>query len=1077
MRTETPKQTPEPDLPTLQIGQIFADIERQHHPLIGNRFKEKTILKRSEQVVKALRPVVEAVRAWEQIYAKEDETGLKNKYQELKKKYLKTIKEKGQGLQGKALEKLENQTLDELLPQVFALVSLASQKTIGLRHYDIQIIGGVLLYKNKALKMRTGEGKTLVTTLPAALRAITGKGCHVITANEYLAKRDPAWMGPIYETLGISVGALQDRQKEDQAFIYNPKPEQSKKTDPHFPSLQPATQQQACNCDITYGMSHDFAFAYLFDHMATEPNSTTLKRPLNSAIIDEVDNTLLDEAKTPHKISSDIELQADLFNFFARLVPTLKPSSKDSVDKKNPDGDYIAEEKTKTFLITDKGYDKIINSINDGKLPGLLYGGQLSPYLHQIMTAYLFYKKDVDYKISDDGQIIIIDPQTGRLQPGRKWGDGLQQAIEALEGLQITSLSRTTSSITVQSFFKLYPHLAGESGSLIAGAEEFSKTYGLEVIILPSHVEYQALLGNLKKTTTTTTIPLPFDPTNKNRDSATQEIEQTLYLNPEDGQVAAYQRLDYPLVAYASMEGKWNAIVAEIKYMMAQNRPVLVGTDSVKASQHLSDILASFGIDHEVLNAVNPEQEAEIIAQAGRKGKITISTNMAGRGVDIMLGGNFEEIAKNQLSQDHPDLDLAQIQPQWQTTVKSLKNTGRISDHVSQQPWAQALQSARDNCQRNRQEVIKAGGLHVIACQLGPSKRLGTQLIGRAGRQGDPGSSRIFCSLQDPLFTRFDPNQTTARMLKKLRINSKAPLSGPFIYRPLRNIQEKAEGYDFEARQSLARFEKPVEKARRAFFQERQEILTTKNFAPIMATIGRGLLEKPLAIIANLAQKEFPDQQDWQQLFTDLKSFYQANLPLSLSNKLEETRQKIFVKNTDAKTETFNLPDNPGLVLETICRELAFHLNTNNTNNAKFIKADKLLELAKIPDQQQRLAKLGKYLEGQASHLIEPYNQAYVTVEVLQGNQKTNMKFPLLSIVKTTFLNKADERWSLFLSQVDDIREGIGLQAYGQQQPIIAFIENIFNLHRQNMNGLRILLWQFTLYYYTQAKNQNLNQA
>ena len=644
----------------------------------------------------------------------------------------------------------EGETLDDLLPEAFACVREAARRTLGQRHFDVQLIGGVVLHQGKIIEMRTGEGKTLAATAPAYLNALTGRGVHVVTVNDYLARRDTIWMGQIYHTLGMTAGCV----TQAGAFVYDPehkhhnagegagdggqKGEDEHITDEHDKErdtvgafkvledfLRPVSKKEAYACDITYGTNNEFGFDYLRDNMAlreedmaqrlgrTGPGRTGPGRagPGRAgghyfAIVDEVDSILIDEARTPLIISAPDAESPKLYEVFARIAPKLKEEV-----------DYTIDEKRKAVMVTEEGVAKV------EKIMGVenLYeeGLRMVHYLEQSLRAKVFYIRDKEYVVRD-GEVIIVDEFTGRLMPGRRWSEGLHQAVEAKEGVRVQAESRTLASVTFQNYFRLYEKLSGMTGTAATSAEEFAKVYNLEVVIVP---------------------------TNK-----------------------TMVRIDHSDFVFRSSAGKWKAVVQTIKELHDRGQPVLVGTTSIEKNEKLSALLAREGIAHEVLNAKNHEKEGEIIAQAGRLGAVTVATNMAGRGVDVILGGN------------PPDLMAA-------TKIREL------------------------------------GGLFVAGTERHEARRIDNQLRGRSGRQGDPGASRFFLSLEDDLLRVFGGGMVT-KLMETLKVPEDQPIESGLISKSIEQAQSRIEGYNFDARKHLLEYDDVMNKHREAVYKRRREVLS-----------------------------------------------------------------------------------------------------------------------------------------------------------------------------------------------------------------------------------------------------------
>ncbi|HET6380759.1 MAG TPA: preprotein translocase subunit SecA, partial [candidate division Zixibacteria bacterium] len=626
--------------------------------------------------------------------------------------------------------------LEEVLPEAFAAVREAMRRALGKRHYDVQLMGGIVLHRGAIAEMKTGEGKTFVAPLAAYLNALVGRGVHVVTVNDYLAKRDAQWIGAVFHRLGMSVGSIQ----HETAFIFDPDFPQ---TDERLRNLRPATRREAYAADVTYGTNNEFGFDYLRDNLVIDL-SQRVQRGHFFAIVDEVDNILIDEARTPLIISGPAEESADKYIQFARLVPRLKPVE-----------DYIVDEKYRQVAITEAGTEKMERWLGVDNLFGSDFSN--ARHLEQALKAHALYKRDRDYVVKD-GEVIIVDEFTGRLMPGRRWSEGLHQAVEAKEGVKIQSESRTLATVTFQNYFRMYDKLAGMTGTAETEAEEFAKIYGLEVVVIPT-----------------------------NRPMI---------------------RTDYADLVYRTQKGKWNAVIEEIVEEHEKGRPVLVGTVSVEVSEMLSEMLKRRGIKHNVLNAKFHEKEAEIVAQAGRSGAVTIATNMAGRGTDILLGGN-------------PEMLAAEI----------LHKKGTNVLEASGGEYAAALAEAERICAEDREKVLAAGGLHIIGTERHEARRIDNQLRGRAGRQGDPGSSRFYLSLEDDLMRRF-ASQRVSSLMGRLGFDDDTALESGMVSKTIEGAQTRVEGYNFDARKHVVQFDDIINRQRETIYHERERILRSKDLAP-----------------------------------------------------------------------------------------------------------------------------------------------------------------------------------------------------------------------------------------------------
>ncbi len=646
----------------------------------------------------------------------------------------------------------DGETLDDLLTEAFAVVREAAVRTIGLRHYDVQMIGGMVLHEGKIAEMKTGEGKTLVATLPLYLNALEGRGAHLVTPNDYLSKVGVQTMGPVYHFLGLSVGVIQNSGTGDPnagSFLFDPN---YPSEDARLQNLRPVQRREAYHADITYGTNNEFGFDYLRDNMVIE-TSQLAQRELNFAIVDEVDNILIDEARTPLIISGSADEPSDLYKRFADIVRRLKPSSEDSIENEEPDGDYIIDLKDRIAYLTDAGIEKVERILGIDQLYHPEHADMI-PYLDNSLRAHALYHLDKEYVVQD-GQVIIVDEFTGRMMYGRRFSEGLHQAIEAKEGVQVRRENMTLATITFQNFFRMYNKLAGMTGTALTEAEEFEKIYNLEVVAIPTH--------------------------------------------------RPMVRKDWEDLIYATEEAKFKAVVEEIKHRQQAGQPVLVGTVAIETSERLSKMLSRAGIKHEVLNAKQHEREADIITQAGRPGAVTIATNMAGRGVDILLGGNPEGLARDRLRKQ--GTDILQVPP----------------DDFKKLVAEVAAEIAPD-----RKKVIEAGGLFVLGTERHEARRIDNQLRGRSGRQGDPGESRFFLSLEDDLMRRFSGDRVK-NIMQWAKIPENEPIEHNMVSRSIGQAQVRVEGYNFDIRKRVLEYDDVVNKQREVIYAQRREFLARED--------------------------------------------------------------------------------------------------------------------------------------------------------------------------------------------------------------------------------------------------------
>ncbi|MEO8213464.1 MAG: preprotein translocase subunit SecA, partial [Myxococcales bacterium] len=614
-------------------------------------------------------------------------------------------------------------TLDDILPDAFAVCREAGRRVLGMRHFDVQLMGGMILHGGGIAEMKTGEGKTLVATLPVYLNALGGKGVHVVTVNDYLARRDSEWMGRIYKFLGLSVGII-------------------------VHGLSDWERQANYRCDVSYGTNSEYGFDYLRDNMK-DSIERYVQRDLNFAIVDEVDSILIDEARTPLIISGPAEASADLYQKVNAIIPGLRK-----------DIDYAVDEKAHSAMLTDTGIERVEQRLGVGNL----YNPENIEWLHHItqaLRAHSLYKRDVNYLI-EEGKVIIVDEFTGRKMPGRRWSDGLHQAIEAKEGVEVQEENQTLATISYQNFFRLYKKLGGMTGTADTEAEEFHKIYNLHVNVMP------------------TNRPM--------------------------------KRIDHQDLVYKNERGKFRAVVGEIEDCHKRGQPVLVGTVSVEKSEVVASMLRKKNIPHSILNAKLHEKEAFIVAQAGRKGAVTISTNMAGRGTDIILGGNAEFMARADVDPENAGKPGHELPPEKEVALQ------------------EALARHKAECDAEKKEVLEAGGLHILGTERHDSRRIDNQLRGRAGRQGDPGSSRFFLSLEDDLMRIFGAERITG-IMERLGMEEDVPIEAGMITRVIENSQKKVEAHNFDIRKNLLEYDDVMNQQRKAIYALRRQVLEGR-YAP-----------------------------------------------------------------------------------------------------------------------------------------------------------------------------------------------------------------------------------------------------
>jgi preprotein translocase subunit SecA len=705
----------------------------------------------------------------------------------------------------------QGETLDDLLPEAFAVVREAAKRVLGMRHFDVQLIGGMVLHSGKIAEMKTGEGKTLVATLPTYLNALTGKGVHVITVNDYLAERDSAWMGQVHRFLGLSVGCI-------------------------IHGITDEERKQAYQSDVTYGTNNEFGFDYLRDNMKFEL-SQYVQRDLNYAIVDEVDSILIDEARTPLIISGPSEASSELYYRVNAIIPRLKKGEviehrdgKIGQTLKEYTGDFTVDEKAKSAALTEDGVAAVekmlgVENLYDPRHIELLH------HVNQALKAHALFKNEVDYVVKD-GEVMIVDEFTGRLMPGRRWSDGLHQAVEAKEGVKIESENQTLATITFQNYFRMYDKLAGMTGTADTEAAEFNEIYKLSVVVIPT-----------------------------NRPN---------------------QRADQADVIYKTEQEKFNAVIEDIRTCHQNGQPVLVGTISIENSERLSAQLKKTGVPHHVLNAKHHEKEAEIVAQAGRLGSVTIATNMAGRGTDIVLGGNPEMLAKAVVNGDTDD-----------------------------ERYADLLAKYTEECRAEKQKVLEAGGLYILGTERHESRRIDNQLRGRSGRQGDPGASRFYLSLEDDLLRIFGSHRV-AFIMDKLKIPENEPIEHGMISRAIENAQKKVEGHNFDIRKHLIEYDDVMNRQREVIYEQRREVLAGENIRGTYNAIIEEMVEDIVATFC--PEKVAPADWNVSNLVDDFNSQFnfQPELP-DLDSKpnteeLTEALKKQVFKRLIEKENDFTPP-------------------------------------------------------------------------------------------------------------------------------------------------------------------------
>lgn len=826
----------------------------------------------NERKVKKIQPVVEYINSFEEAFSKLSDEELRAKTDEFKARL--ATRKFSDDFKTDLI--LEAEVLDEILPEAFAVVREAGKRVLNMRHYDVQLLGGIILHQGQISEMRTGEGKTLVATAPAYLNALSGKGVHIVTVNDYLAKRDSEWMGKIFKFLGLSVGLVLSGDNDFGSF---------------------ERKKAAYACDITYGTNNEFGFDYLRDNMSASLEQC-VQRPYNYAIVDEVDSILIDEARTPLIISGRLEQSAQTYKTMAKIAPKLKKEE-----------DYTVEEKHKNVILTEEGIDKAQEYLGIEDL--FDSAQQYAHHLLQALKAKELFNRDTDYVVKD-GEIVIVDEFTGRLMQGRRWSDGLHQAIEAKEGVKIQDETQTLASITFQNLFRLYPKLSGMTGTAMTEEAEFGKIYNLEVTKIPT--------------------------------------------NKSD------KRKDLTDVVYKTERQKYLSVVDEIIENNKLGRPILVGTISIDKSELLSGLLKKRGLKHNVLNAKHHEKEAQIISQAGRKGAITIATNMAGRGTDILLGGNPEFLAKDLLDQ------------------KGVKSTNADYEELKQK----AVEEAFEITKKEHEEVVEAGGLHVIGTERHESRRIDNQLRGRAARQGDPGSTRFFLSLEDNLMRIFGGDKVAA-IMSSLNIEEEMAIESPLITRQIQSAQKKVETYHFDMRKHVLEYDDVMNQQRERFYSQRRKVLA-----------GNNLQEDILYMIEC-------------EIYRILHTYFS---PEMVPQDYDEESLEEMIR-----------------AIHSVIPQLS-KLSVDEIKNLRF------------DDMAEALKNLAN----------EAYKAHEKSISEQYESASENPEDSIMRMIeKDILLRVVDNKWIDHLHNIDMLREGIGLRAYGQKDPLIEYKREAFELFNSMM--------------------------
>ena len=829
----------------------------------------------SEKEVKRVMPIVEKINGLEEKISKLTDAELRAKTDELKKQLK------------------DGKTLDDILPEAFAVVREASKRVLGMRHFDVQLIGGIILHQGRIAEMKTGEGKTLVATLPVYLNALEGKGVHVITVNDYLAKRDSEWMGKLYKFLGLSVGLV-------------------------IAGMEPKEKQEAYNSDITYGTNNEFGFDYLRDNMVIYKDQL-VQRGLHYAIVDEIDSILIDEARTPLIISGRANASSDLYkkadNFVRKLTPKVivEEDIKDfDQAEDNEKYDYIVDLKAKSATLTQKGIKKAeeafgLENFND------LENSTLVHHVNQALRAHGVMKNEIDY-IVKDGEVLIVDEFTGRIMYGRRYNNGLHQAIEAKEHVKIADESKTLATITFQNFFRMYDKLSGMTGTAMTEEAEFEEIYNLDVVAIP---------------------------TNK-----------------------PMIRKDENDVIYKNENAKYRAIVESIKESHKKGQPVLVGTVSIEKSEKLSRLLKQEGIKHNVLNAKYHEKEAEIIAQAGKFGAVTIATNMAGRGTDIMLGGNSEFLAKEEMRR-------MKISPELIEEATTYYETDDQEILKAREQFKTLEKKYDDQIKEEKEKVIEAGGLKIIGTERHESRRIDNQLRGRAGRQGDIGESKFYIGLDDDLMKIFG-GDTITKVYNTLGADENMPIDSRIISNAVENAQKKVEGRNFSIRKNVLKYDDVMNAQREIIYAQRKQVL---------------------------------DGEDIHNNIINMMEFVAENIP------------NMFVEG-----------ENQELNIESLNNEI---INIFGIDMLDYIK-----------EHKNNPTEISEELKNRASEVYEQKEE-----EITSEQMRELERIVMLKVV--------DEKWMNHIDSMDELKNGIGLRAYGQKDPVVQYRLEGFDMFEEMVNDIK----------------------
>ena len=834
----------------------------------------------SDRELKKINPIAKKVLDLEPAYAAMSDSELQAQTPALKERLAK------------------GETLDDILPEAFATCREAAWRVLGMKHFPVQVVGGIALHRANIAEMQTGEGKTLVATLPAYLNALSGEGVHVVTVNDYLAKRDSEWMGKLYRWLGLTVGLI-------------------------VPGLDGAARRKAYNADITYGTNNEFGFDYLRDNMVTY-KANMVQRGHAYAIVDEVDSILIDEARTPLIISGRGEDSSSLYTQVDQFVRTLRKSvvveleSKEEADDQ-ADGDYVVDEKHKTATLTASGIKKAEEYFKVDNLAAA-ENMTLVHHIEQAIKAHGVMKKDIDYVVKD-GEVIIVDEFTGRLMIGRRYNEGLHQAIEAKEGVHIASESKTLATITFQNYFRMYKKLAGMTGTARTEATEFTEIYGLNIVTVPTNKP------NIRK--------------------------------------------DYPDVVYSTVAGKYRAVIDQVMECHAKGQPVLVGTVSVEKSEILAKMLQKRTKDFNVLNAKNHEREAEIVAQAGKKGAITIATNMAGRGTDILLGGNPDFLARRAMRQENYPDEIIEAATGHNENVDQVVLDAR-------KRYRELYEGFKKETDAEHERVMALGGLHIIGTERHESRRIDNQLRGRAGRQGDPGSTQFFISLEDDVMRLFG-SERIAPMIEKLGMTEDQPLEAGMLTKQIEAAQKRIEGRNYSIRKSVLQYDDVMNKQRELIYGQRRDILMGHD-------VRQNIIDMVHKLIDSTAERNFTGEGSFDWSVDDARDYL----------------EKLCLK--------------PGTF-------------------------DRHADAIKTMDEPEELVKL-LYADAEAF---------YAEREVLLSGMGIDMR----EFERVVLLSAIDHHWMDHIDAMDDLRDGIGLRAYGQRDPVQEYRMESYDMFNDMVHFIR----------------------